>query len=86
LIIAISSNDETIDHFENLFETGSLTDKELYQSIHNRLEILGKIKSIYPGNRKSNNNDRASSNQTPETSICFQTPVSSNQHQGSRNG
>ena len=47
LIIAISSNDETIDHLENLFETGSLTDKELYQSIHNRLEILGKKLNLF---------------------------------------
>ena len=47
LIIAISSNDETIDHLENLFETGSLTDKELYQSIHNRLIILGKKLNLF---------------------------------------
>jgi four helix bundle protein len=47
LIIAISSNDETIDHLENLFETGSLNDKELYQSIHDRLEILGKKLNLF---------------------------------------
>lgn len=29
LIYAIASNDETIDHLETLFETESLTDKEL---------------------------------------------------------
>jgi four helix bundle protein len=27
LVFAIASNDETIDHLETLFETGSLTDK-----------------------------------------------------------
>lgn len=42
LTYAIASNDETIDHLETLFETGSLTDAELYQSLHDRLEVLGK--------------------------------------------
>ena len=42
LIYSISSNDETIDHLENLFETGSLKDKILYDKLHNKLEILGK--------------------------------------------
>jgi len=39
---AIASNDETVDHLETLFETESLTDKDLYQTLHKRLEILGK--------------------------------------------
>ena len=42
LTYAIASNDETIDHLETLFETGSLTDEVLYQSLHDRLEVLGK--------------------------------------------
>lgn len=42
LIFAIASNDETIDHLETLFETGSLADEDLYQSLHKRLEVLGK--------------------------------------------
>jgi four helix bundle protein len=42
LTFAIASNDETIDHLETLFETGSLTDKDLYQSLHKRLDTLGK--------------------------------------------
>ena len=51
LIYSIASNDETIDHLETVFETGSLQDKELYQNLHDRIEILGKklnnfIKSI----------------------------------------
>jgi len=32
LIYALSSNDETVDHLETLFETESLKDKELYMS------------------------------------------------------
>ena len=42
LIIALSSNDETIDHLENLFETKSLKNEEMYIILHSKLEILGK--------------------------------------------
>ena len=42
IIYALGSNDETIDHLETLFETESLKDQELYQSIHSDQEILGK--------------------------------------------
>jgi len=44
---AIASNDETIDHLETLFETGSLVDKEIYKSIHDKLEILGKKLNLF---------------------------------------
>jgi four helix bundle protein len=51
LTFSIASNDETIDHLENLYETGSLKDNDLYENLHNRIGILGKklnnfIKSI----------------------------------------
>ncbi|MEJ2728036.1 MAG: four helix bundle protein [Deltaproteobacteria bacterium] len=42
LTFAIASNDETIDHLENLYETGSLKDLQLYENLHDRIEILGK--------------------------------------------
>ena len=42
LTYALASNDETIDHLETLFETESLTDKNLYESLHSRIETLGK--------------------------------------------
>ena len=42
LTYSIGSNDETIDHLETLWETGSLVNKELYDDLHNRLNILGK--------------------------------------------
>ena len=42
ITIALASNDETIDHLENLFETGSLTDENLYNVLHSKIEILGK--------------------------------------------
>lgn len=43
LIIALSSNDETIDHLETLFETKSLTNEAVYTSIHSKLQTLGKM-------------------------------------------
>ena len=42
LTFAIASNDETIDHLETIFETKSLMDKDVYQSLHKRLNTLGK--------------------------------------------
>jgi four helix bundle protein len=56
LSYAIASNDETIDHLETLFETESLTDKDLYDDIHKKLEVLGKklnlfIKAVEAGHK-----------------------------------
>lgn len=42
LTYSLASNDETIDHLETLYETGSLVDDELYKLLHERLDILGK--------------------------------------------
>lgn len=42
LIYALSSNDETIDHLENLFETCSLKEELLYDAIQSKLIQLGK--------------------------------------------
>lgn len=47
LIYAISSNDETTDHLETLFETESLKDKDLYVDLHQRLELLGKKLNLF---------------------------------------
>ncbi len=54
LTYALASNDETIDHLETLFETGSLTDKTLYNGLHERINKLGKklnlsIQSVQKG-------------------------------------
>ena len=43
LVIAHSSTDETIDHLETLYETGSLKSKEKFDDLHSRLEMLGKM-------------------------------------------
>jgi four helix bundle protein len=42
LTYAVASNDETRDHLENLRETGSLPDGEVFDSIHKRIETLGR--------------------------------------------
>ena len=42
LVIAMTSNDETIDHLKTLYLTKSLTDKEKYEQYLRRLEELGR--------------------------------------------
>ena len=42
LVNSMASNDETIDHLENLYNTESLTNKELYTEILEKLELLGR--------------------------------------------
>jgi four helix bundle protein len=47
LTYAIGSNDETIDHLETLFETGSLTDGDLYKALNERLDKLGRKLNLF---------------------------------------
>ena len=47
LTFSIASNDETIDHLETLFETGSLENKNIYDDLHEHLEILGKKLNLF---------------------------------------
>lgn len=42
LSYAIASTDETLDHLETLFETGSLTNRDCYSDLSDRLNLLGK--------------------------------------------
>lgn len=42
ITFALASNEETLDHLENLFETGSLTNRDIYNNLHNKIELLGK--------------------------------------------
>jgi four helix bundle protein len=41
IIYALSSNDETMDHLETLFETESLTDETLFADLQKRIKNLG---------------------------------------------
>jgi four helix bundle protein len=42
LTFAIASNDEMTDHLECLFETKSLKDEALFNTLHGKLDELGK--------------------------------------------
>ncbi|GHM98733.1 hypothetical protein WSM22_02230 [Cytophagales bacterium WSM2-2] len=42
LIVALASNDETIDHLETLAETKSLTNEMIFNELHSLLESLGR--------------------------------------------
>lgn len=42
IVFALASADETIDHLEILFETKSLTNKEQFDRLHERLNLLSK--------------------------------------------
>ena len=42
IIYALASNSETIDHLEVLYETKSLVDKDTFEDLRTRLEILGR--------------------------------------------
>lgn len=44
---ALASCDETVDHLETLFETGSLADQIAYEDLHSRLEVLGKKLNLF---------------------------------------
>ncbi len=47
LIYALGSCDETIDHLEELFATGSLADKSLYDNLHERIDLLGRKLNLF---------------------------------------
>jgi len=48
LVYSRATNDETRDHLENLFNTKSLIDEELYNRLHDKIDKLGKkIKNYY---------------------------------------
>jgi four helix bundle protein len=42
IVYALSSNDETIDHLETLYETKSLTDDVLYKQLLKEANTLGR--------------------------------------------
>ena len=47
LVYSLGSNDETIDHLENLFKTKSLQDENFYNYLHAKLETLGKKINLF---------------------------------------
>jgi four helix bundle protein len=77
LIFAQASSDETIDHLEILFETGSLTDEPLFKNLSKRLDELGKkinsftqaVEATHRTGSAENSEHPASSIQHPATRI-----------------
>ncbi|MGB5006945.1 MAG: four helix bundle protein [Ferruginibacter sp.] len=57
LIYSLASNDETTDHLEMLFETGSLNDEKTYNSLHIKLEQLGRKLNNFIQAVEKNHND-----------------------------
>lgn len=47
LVFAHSSCDETIDHLEGLFETGSLRNETAYRDLHAQLDLLGRKLNVF---------------------------------------
>ena len=43
LVYSLSSNDETLDHLENLWETKSLTSELSFQLLHQKIQRLGRM-------------------------------------------
>lgn len=73
LVYALASCDETADHLEILYDTGSLADGELFKSLSKRLDLLGRklnlfLKSVDVGHRTGSVG--FSSIQHPASSIC----------------
>jgi len=47
LVYSLGSNDETLDHLENLFKTKSLQDEILYNYLHAKIITLGKKITLF---------------------------------------
>jgi len=47
LVFAHASCDETIDHLETLFETGSLTNEIVYRDLSTQLDLLGRRLNVF---------------------------------------
>lgn len=47
LVFAHASCDETIDHLETLFETGSLTNEPFYRDLAAQLDLLGRKLNVF---------------------------------------
>jgi four helix bundle protein len=73
LLYALASNDETKDHLETLFETGSLSDKSLFNNLHERIDLLGKKLNNFITSVSS----RHESIKEPEAPYTMQDPATS---------
>ena len=47
LVFAHASRDETIEHLQVLFETGSLTNEDIYHDLSTQLDLLGRKFNVF---------------------------------------
>src|SRR5213592_4186702 len=59
LVFAHASCDETIEHLEMLFETGSLTNELVYRDLSARLDLLGRKLNVFIGVERSHRTGRS---------------------------
>jgi four helix bundle protein len=70
LVFAHSSCDETIDHLEMLFETGSLKNEVVYRDLSARLDLLGRKLNVFIDSvERSHRTDRSEISE-PESRIA----------------
>ncbi|MCZ6520740.1 MAG: four helix bundle protein [Bacteroidetes bacterium] len=75
LVFALSSCDETRDHLETLYETGSLKDEQVYISLINKLDTLGKKTQKFLQAVKANHKEDMGTAEDPI--VNYQHPASS---------
>jgi four helix bundle protein len=81
LVFAHASCDETIDHLETLFETGSLKNEDLYGDLSAQLDLLGRklnvfIESVEHDHRTTRTETRDHASRVPQPSSRIPHPES----------
>jgi len=70
LVFAHSSCDETIDHLEMLFETGSLKNEVVYRDLSARLDLLGRKLNVFIDSVERSHRTDRSEISDPESRIA----------------
>ena len=70
LVFARASCDETIDHLEMLFETGSLTNEVVYRDLSDRLDLLGRKLNVFIDSVERSHRTDRSNIPDPESRIA----------------
>lgn len=89
IMYALSSNDETIDHLETLYETKSLTNEATYHEHHQKTETLGRrinnfLKAVTREHGKPYTVNEPETDYAIQQSLNLLNRVSSIQHPVSR--
>ena len=70
LAFAHCSCDETIDHLEMLFKTGSLTNEVIYRDLSSQLDLLGRKLNVFIGSVERSHRTHHSDISHPESRIA----------------